>query len=217
MVTRPLGAGASLAAVAGGAPLDTTMGFTPLDGLAMATRCGALDPGILLWVERHHGLSPDDVERVLDRESGLLGVSGRSGDLRVLEAVDAGDEAAHLAVAVYLHRLRGSVAAMVAALGSLDALVFTGGVGEHAAPVRAACCAGLGFLGLAVDPEANAAGDGTSADRDITGPGDGPRALVPARIWRSPGRSPLSSPRWGGDGRQAPRGSQWPRPKWAMS
>jgi acetate kinase len=106
-------------------------------------------------------------------------VSGRSGDLRVvLEAADAGDEAARLAVAVYLHRLRGSVAAMVAALGSLDALVFTGGVGEHAAPVRAACCGGLGFLGLAVDPEANAAGDGTGADRDVTGPGKGPRVLV---------------------------------------
>ena len=179
LVTCHLGAGASLAAVAGGAPLDTTMGFTPLDGLVMATRCGALDPGILLWVERHHGLTPDDIERVLDRESGLLGVSGRSGDLRVvLEAADGGDEAARLAVAVYLHRLRGSVAAMVVALGGLDALVFTGGVGEHSAPIRADCCAGLGFLGLAVNPDANAAGDGTGADRDITAPGNGPRVLV---------------------------------------
>lgn len=177
LVTCHLGAGASLAAVDGGSPLDTTMGFTPLDGLVMATRCGALDPGVLLFVQRHHGLSADDLDRILDRESGLLGLSGTSGDLRaVLAAADSGDDAAQLAVAVYLHRLRASVAAMAAALGGLDALVFTGGVGEHSARVRAACCDGLRFLGVALDPEANAAAAGP--DRDVAAPTSPVRVLV---------------------------------------
>ncbi len=177
LVTCHLGAGASLAAVADGSPLDTTMGFTPLDGLVMATRCGAVDPGILVWVQRNHGLSADDLDRVLDRESGLLGLSGVSGDLRaVLDAADGDDEAARLAFAVYLHRLRGSVAAMVAALGGLDALVFTGGVGQHSARVRSECCRGLGFLGVALDAEANAAAGGN--DRDVAAPGHPVRVLV---------------------------------------
>jgi acetate kinase len=158
VVTAHLGAGASLAAVRGGAPVDTTMGFTPLDGLVMATRSGSVDPGVLIWVQRHHGLSADDLDRILDRESGLLGLSGLSGDVRtVLAAAGRGDGAARLALDVYLHRLRASVAAMAAALGGLDALVFTGGVGEHSAEVRAGACAGLGFLGLTVDDGANAA------------------------------------------------------------
>jgi len=149
VVTAHLGAGASLAAVRGGAPVDTTMGFTPLDGLVMATRCGAVDPGVLVWAQRHHGLTVDDLERILDRESGLLGLSGRSGDMRVVVgAAEAGDAAAGLALDVYLHRLRGSIAAMAAALGGLDALAFTGGVGEHSAAVRDRTCDGLAFLGV---------------------------------------------------------------------
>jgi acetate kinase len=177
VVTCHLGAGASLAAVASGSPLDTTMGFTPLEGLVMATRSGTVDPGLLIWAQRHHGLSADDLERVLDRESGLLGLSGRSGDLRVvLDAASRGDEAAALAVDVYLHRLRGSVAAMAATLGGLDALVFTGGVGEHSAAVRAGCCDRLGFLGVTLDDEANLATGGT--DRDISAPESAVRILV---------------------------------------
>ena len=177
LVTCHLGAGASLAAVADGAPLDTTMGFTPLDGLVMATRCGAVDPGILIWAQRHHGLSVDDLERILDRESGLLGLSGLSGDMRVLlDAADGGNEAAGLALAVYLHRLRGSVAAMTATLGGLDALVFTGGVGEGSPEIRSGCCEGLGFLGVTLDPETNATRRGP--DRDIAGPGSQVRVLV---------------------------------------
>ena len=177
VVTGHLGAGASLAAVGGGAPLDTTMGFTPLDGLVMATRCGALDPGVLIWAQRHGGLSVDDLERVLDRESGLLGLSGLSGDVRaVVAAADRGDVACRLAIGVYLHRLRGSVAAMAAALGGLDALVFTGGVGEHSAVVRAGCCDGLGFLGVTLDADANTAAD--PGDRVISQEGGPVRVLV---------------------------------------
>jgi acetate kinase len=164
LVTCHLGSGASLAAVAGGVPVDTTMGFTPLEGLVMATRSGSVDPGVLIWVLRHTPLSVDDLARALDRESGLLGLSGTSGDMReVLEAADRGEERAQLALNVYLHRLRAAIAAMAAAMGGVDAVVFTGGVGENSARVRAEACAGLGFLGLAVDPERN----GGTGDRDI--------------------------------------------------
>jgi len=178
VVTAHLGAGASLAAVRDGAPLDTTMGFTPLEGLVMATRSGSVDPGVLLWAQRHHGLSADDLDRILDRESGLLGLSGLSGDVRtVLAAAGRGDEAARLALDVYLHRLRASVAAMAAALGGLDALVFTGGVGEHSAEVRAGACAGLGFLGVTLDAEANAA-TGAGGDRRLSPAGERVAVLV---------------------------------------
>jgi acetate kinase len=133
LVVCHLGAGASLAAVAGGAPVDTTMGFTPLDVLVMAICRAPSTPGLLLWVLRHGDLSVDDVERALDRESGLAGLSGTSGDMRrVIAAADAGDERAALALSVYLHRLRAGIAAMAAAAGGIDAVVFTGGVGEHA-------------------------------------------------------------------------------------
>jgi acetate kinase len=167
LVTAHLGAGASLCAVWGGSSVDTTMGFTPLDGLVMATRSGTVDPGALLWLQRSAGLSAVEIEAGLEHDSGLLGLSGISGDLRDVEAaVGRGDGNAQLARDVYVHRLRGSVAAMVAALGGLDALVFTGGVGEHAAGVRADVCAGLLHLGLRVDPRANlaAAGDADVSD-----------------------------------------------------
>ena len=177
LVTCHLGAGASLAAVRDGVSVDTTMGFTPLDGLVMATRAGAVDPGVVTWVQRHDGLSPDEIERVLDRESGLLGVSGRSGDVRELTAAAAtGDERARLALDVMLHRLATSIGAMVVATGGLDALVFTGGVGEHSAPVRRAVADRLAFLGVALGP-ANES-DPPPVDADVSA-GDAPvRTLV---------------------------------------
>jgi len=176
VVTCHLGAGASLAAVAGGVSVDTTMGFTPLDGLVMATRSGAVDPGALLFVQRQAGLNPDQVEHALDRESGLLGVSGVSGDLReVLAAAGRGERRAALAVSVYLHRLRAGVAAMAVAMGGLDALVFTGGVGEHVAPVRRDACAGLAFLGVRLDDAAN---DDARDDADLSAAGAGVRVLL---------------------------------------
>lgn len=149
LVTAHLGAGASLAAVAGGRSVDTTMGFSPLEGLVMATRSGSLDPGLLLWVQRHGELDAERVERALDREAGLLALSGRSGDMReVIAGADAGDERCGLAFDVYLHRLTAGVAAMAASMGGLDGLVFTGGVGEGSPRVRSAACGSLAFLGV---------------------------------------------------------------------
>lgn len=160
LVTAHLGAGASLAAVAGGRSVDTTMGFTPLDGLVMATRPGALDPGAVLWAMRHGGLSADEVERDLEHGAGLAGLAPASGgDLRrVLAAADGGDADARLAYGVYLHRLRGAVAQMVAAMGGIDGLVFTGGAGEGSGRLRADACAGLGFLGVPSVAAGTAAG-----------------------------------------------------------
>ncbi len=156
LVTCHLGAGASLAAVRDGRSVDTTMGFTPLDGLVMATRSGAVDPGAVLWAQRRLDLTPEQMERALEHESGLLGLSGRSGDLReVLAGATDGDERCRLAVEVMLHRLRGAMAAMVSAMGGVDALVFTGGIGEHSPFVRAAAIDGLAYLGAQVDEAAN--------------------------------------------------------------
>jgi len=137
LVTAHIGSGASLAAVSGGRSVDTTMGFTPLEGLVMATRSGSVDPGLLLWLLRHEQMTVDELENALDRRSGLLGLSGSSADLRhVLAAGDEGDERSKLAFGVYLHRLRALVAAMVAAMGGIDGLVFTGGAGEGSARLR---------------------------------------------------------------------------------
>ena len=147
LVTCHLGAGASLAAVQGGRSVDTTMGFTPLEGLVMATRSGSVDPGLVLWLQQHHGVPVDELNDALEHRSGLRGLAG-TADLREVERAAAeGDERASLALDVYVHRLRGSIAAMVAALGGVDAMVFTGGVGEHSALVRERAVAGLGFLG----------------------------------------------------------------------
>ncbi|HZO96007.1 MAG TPA: acetate/propionate family kinase [Gaiellaceae bacterium] len=157
VVTCHLGAGASLAAVESGRSVDTTMGFTPLEGLVMATRAGTVDPGLVLWLEEHVGMPPSELASTLEHRSGLYGLAGSADMKAVLEAEAAGDEDAALAVAVYLHRLRGGIAAMAAALGGLDALVFTGGVGERSAPVRERAAAGLGFLGVELDAAANAA------------------------------------------------------------
>jgi acetate kinase len=152
VVTCHLGAGASLAAVRDGRCVDTTMGFTPLEGLVMATRSGSVDPGLLLWLLGETGMDERELARALEHESGLLALAG-TADMR--EVVASGG----LAFGVYLHRLRAHIAAMTAALGGLDALVFTGGVGEHSPEVRAGAADGLGFLGVAVDPERNARGD----------------------------------------------------------
>jgi acetate kinase len=179
LVTAHIGSGASLAAVAGGRSVDTTMGFTPLDGLVMATRAGSVDPGVLLWVLRHEHVSVDELEEVLDRRSGLLGLSGSSGDLRrVLADADRGDERSQLAYGVYLHRLRAMVAAMVAAMGGIDGLVFTGGAGEGSARLRRDVCAGLGFLGIAIDEHRNDASVDDGGDRLVSGPRTAPVVLV---------------------------------------
>ena len=136
MVTCHLGAGASLCAVRDGRSVDTTMGMTPLEGLVMATRAGSIDPGLVVWVQQYGGLSLGAVQHTLEEESGLKGLFG-SGDMRdVLAARAEGDDAAILAFDVYVHQLRREIGAMTASLGGLDALVFTGGVGEHAPEVR---------------------------------------------------------------------------------
>jgi len=125
--------------------VDTTMGFTPLEGLVMATRSGSVDPGLLLWLQQHERLSADEMAEALEHESGLLGLAG-TADMR--ELLERDDADAELALGVYIHRLRAGIAAMVASLGGLDALVFTGGVGEGAARVRELACAGLEHLGV---------------------------------------------------------------------
>jgi acetate kinase len=158
VVSAHLGAGASLCATAGGVSVDTTMGFTPLEGLVMATRAGSVDPGALLWLQHEHGISAREIQAGLEEESGLLGLSGGSGDMRDVEAgLDRGDEAARLAYDVYLHRLRTSIGAMVASLEGLDVLVFTGGTGEHSARVRADACAGLAHIGVGLSLSLNTA------------------------------------------------------------
>jgi acetate kinase len=170
IVSCHLGSGASLAAIDGGRSVDTTMGFTPLDGIVMASRPGALDPGIVPWVARR--LPLDEIEGDLYRQSGLVGLAG-AGDMKALLART--DDDARLALDVYVHRLRAAIAAMVAALGLLNVLVFTGGVGEHAPAVRQRAADGLGFLGVGLDARANAA---TTADGDITATGAAARTVV---------------------------------------
>jgi acetate kinase len=175
IVTAHLGAGASLAAVAGGQSIDTTMGFTPLEGLVMATRSGSVDPGLVLWLQRYGGLSATQVEQGLEREAGLLGLAG-SADLReVIDGADRGEERSVLAYGVYLHRLRAGIAAMAAAMQGLDALVFTGGAGERSVRLRADACAGLAFLGVQLDKASNRDG----RDDRLISP---PRAPVAAAV-----------------------------------
>jgi acetate kinase len=176
LITCHLGSGCSIAAVRNGRSVDTTMGFTPLDGLVMGTRCGALDPGLILHLLREPGASVDALERLLNHRSGLRGLSGGSGDLRdVLDARADGDAAAELAFEVYVHRLRSHIGAMLGALGGLDAIVFTAGVGENSAAVREAALAPFEFLGVRLDPQRNAQ---PQRDADVAAPGSAVRVLV---------------------------------------
>jgi acetate kinase len=176
LVICHLGHGCSASAVRGGRCVDTTMGFTPLEGLMMGTRSGSIDPSIMLHVQQHHGLTAKQVEAALNHESGLLGVSGISGDMRqVLDAARVGHEQAQLALAVYAHRVRQAIGALAATLGGVDAVVFTAGVGEHAGEVREAVCVGLGCLGLELDRQANAT---CRPDADVASRSSSGRILV---------------------------------------
>lgn len=176
LVTCHLGNGCSLAAIRGGRSVDTTMGFTPLDGLIMGTRSGSVDPGILIHLLRHAGYDADRLDRLLNRDSGLKGISGISGDMREIESAMAqGHVRAQQAFDVFIHRLRQGVSAMAVALGGLDALVFTAGMGENSAAVRAAACEGLAFLGVELDAGRNEA---SSSDRDIATDDSAVRILV---------------------------------------
>jgi len=153
VVIAHLGNGASLAALRDGRSIDTTMGMTPTGGVMMGTRAGDLDPGVLLYLSREMGLRTEELEQVLDRESGLLGVSGKTADMATLLTLDEPD--ARFAVDLFAYHVRKAVGALATALGGLDRLVFTGGIGEHAAPVRWAVCRGLEHLGIVLDPDAN--------------------------------------------------------------
>ena len=163
LIVCHLGAGASLAAIADGRAVDTTMGFTPLEGLVMATRSGSVDPGMLLWLLEREALDEREMGEALEHESGLLGLAGTPDMPRLLERIAAGDRDAELARDVYVHRLRGHIAMMAASLGGIDALVFTGGVGENSAEIRSLAAAGLEFLSVALDERANADAQGDCA------------------------------------------------------
>lgn len=156
LVICHLGNGCSLSAVRDGQSVDTTMGFTPLDGLMMGTRSGAVDPGILLYLLRNEQCTVEELDQALNKESGLKGISGVSGDLReVVAAIAEGNVRAQLALDMYVHRLRSQIGAMLASLGGMDALVFTAGVGENSPLIRAAACEAFAFLGLRLDPVLN--------------------------------------------------------------
>ncbi|MGB7308586.1 MAG: acetate/propionate family kinase [Candidatus Acidiferrales bacterium] len=155
LIIAHLGNGASMTAVNNGKSVDTSMGFTPLEGLVMGTRSGDIDPAAVIYLDQHDRLSPRDIDALLNKRSGLLGVSGTSSDMRDLLEKEARDEHAAEAVALFCYRAKKYVGAYAAALGGLDALIFAGGIGENAPPVRERVCAGLDFLGLEIDPAAN--------------------------------------------------------------
>ncbi len=170
MISCHLGAGASLCAIRGGRSIDTTMGFTPLEGLVMATRSGSVDPGMLLWLLEREAVNERELAEALEHASGLLGLAGTADMRVVIERASGGEDAdARLALDVYLHRLRAGIGAMAASLGGLDALVFTGGVGERAAAVRAGACDELGHLGVAIDPGANSGASGDDVELTASG------------------------------------------------
>ena len=165
LITCHLGNGASLAAIRDGQSVDTTMGFTPLEGLMMGSRSGSIDPGILIHLLQHADYDAQKLDEVLNKASGLKGISGVSGDLRqILSDIDKGNERAKLAFDMYVHSLCKNIGAMLATLGGLDALVFTGGVGENSPAIRGGACEAFGFLGLKLDIAKN---DASPADTDI--------------------------------------------------
>ncbi len=200
IVLAHLGGGASMTAVRDGRSVDTTMGFTPTSGLVMSTRCGDLDPGIVLYLLRERGLRLTTVARLLSEESGLCALSESSGDMRALLAAEANDPKAAAAVEIFCYQARKFLGSLAAVLGGLDLLVFTGGIGEHAPEIRERICAPLGFLGLRIDPERNrenqpVISSGTSPVEIRVVPTD--EELMIARQTRSlvrSGRASLESP-----------------------
>ena len=203
MVTCHLGAGASLAAVLGGRSVDTTMGFTPLEGLVMATRSGTVDPGLVLWLEEHEHLSPHDVSVALEQRSGLTALAGTPDMRQVEAAAGRGEPDARLALDVYLHRLAAGIAAMAAATGGIDVLAFTGGVGENSPVVRQGAAERLAFLGVAIDTARNDArparprhqrsrDGGPDPGHQCPGrPGDRPRGPPAAGLAGQCGQAPM--------------------------
>jgi acetate kinase len=176
LVSCHLGNGCSLAAIRDGRSVDTTMGFTPLEGLMMGTRSGSVDPGILTYLMKQKGLPGQRLDEILNKQSGLLGISGISGDMRqILAAVKDGHERAKLAFDIYIHRLQSAIGAMIAVLGGVDAVIFTAGVGENSPEVRAATCEKFGYVQLKVDPEKNFS---VSSDQDIAVSDSSVRVLV---------------------------------------
>jgi acetate kinase len=156
LISCHLGNGCSLAAIHSCHSIDTTMGFTPLDGLMMGTRCGTIDPGILIHLQRQYNYSVDQIDEILNKQSGLKGISGESNDLRqVMEAITKGSDRARLAFDIYIHKLRSGIGSMLASLQGLDALVFTAGVGENSPQVRTKACEAFAFLGLKIDETKN--------------------------------------------------------------
>jgi acetate kinase len=176
IVTCHLGNGCSLAAIDRGKSIDTTMGFTPLEGLMMGTRSGSIDPGILIHLVRTGTPKPADLDKILNHDSGLLGISGVSSDMRdVLEAAHKGTERARLAFDIFIHRLQSEIGAMAASLAGFDVLVFTAGIGENSPEVRRAACAKLKFLGIELDDDTNSK---VKPDSDISTSGSPVRVLV---------------------------------------
>jgi acetate kinase len=177
LVIAHLGNGASVSAVCDGICVDTSMGFTPLEGLMMATRSGTVDPGILIYLLRHKGLDVEELDNALNDKSGLLGISGISSDLRQLLSELPHNPDARLAVDVYVHRIVQTIGAMAATLGGIDALVFTAGVGERSAKIRKRVCEKLKYLGLDLDSAAN---ENCKPDADIATSASTARILVMA-------------------------------------
>jgi len=175
LIIAHLGNGASVCAVRDGVSVDTSMGFTPQEGLVMGTRSGSIDPGILIYLLRHKGMDVEKLDHALSFESGLLGVSGVSADMRQVLAALRENPDARLAIDVYIHRLRQTIGAMAATLGGVDGLVFTGGIGEHAWQIREWACQNLGHLGLQLEPAANAA---CKPDADVSSAASQARILV---------------------------------------
>jgi acetate kinase len=176
LITCHLGNGCSLAAIRDGHSVDTTMGFTPLEGLMMGARSGSIDPGILIYLLRQEGFNADTLDQMLNQESGLKGVSGVSADMRrIRAAIEQNNSRAKLAFDVYIHRLRAQIGSMLPSLGRLDALVFTAGVGENSPDVRASACEAFEFLGLKLDDSKNSH---NPKDQDIATPESTVRVFV---------------------------------------
>ncbi|GER88497.1 acetate kinase [Dictyobacter vulcani] len=176
MVICHLGNGCSVTAIQNGHSIDTSMGFTPLEGLMMGTRSGSVDPSILIYLEREKGYDAQKLDQVLNKESGFKGISGISSDVRAIhKGIDDGNKRAALALDVFIHRLRATIGSMIAILGGIDVLTFTGGIGEHDELIRARTCENFGFLNLKLDQQKNAA---SPADQEISTPDSAVRVLI---------------------------------------